>query len=105
MNGDTKKVIIAVLITAILATAGTVIAHEVRLGKMESNIYTATDGARLEGELRAWGFNLEGRLKDWMETRFPPAWMKEDLTELKQLVRSNGKKIDEHIAVHVKNGK
>jgi hypothetical protein len=40
-------------------------------------------------------YDLEVYLKDWVEQRYPPPWLREDLTEIKSMVRDNATSISE----------
>ena len=58
-------------IPIVLALGAAVIAHEVRIAKIESNRFTAGDWNRERLDMQRW-----------VEDRYPPQWLKDQLTRL-----------------------
>ena len=59
-----------------IACATAVASHEIRLAKVEASRFTERDGHR-----------LEMNLKEWISEKHPPEWLREDMTELKTMLR------------------
>jgi hypothetical protein len=57
--------------------------HEKRITAIESSRYTSTDALR---DMRDINVSING-LKTWIETRYPPDWLKKDVDELKDEMR------------------
>ena len=64
--------------------AGAMIAHEVRISVIESNRFTNHDGDKLDQEI-----------KYWIENRYPPEWLREEMNELKRSQREMLRRITE----------
>ncbi len=82
--GGTRKlmdrawdIMLKVTVPVTTLIAGTIVAHEIRLTRIESTSFTKKDG-----------FALERDLKEWVDVRIQPAWRPEDLTEIKGVLRS-----------------
>lgn len=57
--------------------------HEMRLVRIEANRYTAQDAIHDRRQ-----YTQEIRLlREWVEENFPPAWLRDDIDELKRDVR------------------
>ena len=71
--------ILRLTVPMVVALAASVIYHEVRLSVIESNRFTAEDATGMERRIR--------------ET-LPPEWLREDLAEIKGLLREMDTRLD-----------
>ena len=73
-------------VVILVPAAGALIAHEVRIGTIEGNRFTARDGQALEraleSQMQSWLVETETRLTEAIG-KLPPEWLRELVTELK----------------------
>lgn len=69
-------------VPAVLAAGAAIIAHEIRISRLEATRFSRSDGLVLERDVR-----------EWMDERFPPYWLRASLVEIK----ADLKTIDERL--------
>lgn len=64
-------VLMKIAVPVSFVAAASLITHEIRLASIESNRFTNGDGSQ-----------MESKLKEWVEQRYPPTWLREQLKDI-----------------------